>query len=345
MPLSPRLQEAAVRLIQHAVRPRADVERVPASGSARPDLLLRIDDEPRGTMRLQLSEWGKKRRNRTAGTNVWVLQNASPSLIAKLREGDESFIDVRRGHVRLSAPGILIDRERLRVPPAADAKRSLRDPFGDRASLVSRVLADHPDQRWTLRQLATSAQVSTMTASHVVRQLHDLGIVGVHKTGTSHNIVLRDLTTLITRWTQGYDWRRNVQLQVGAPVGNAERFVRRLSNLFRPRRWALTLLAGASLIAPHATWDTIHVYVQLEKGERLTDLAAQQGWSAGEGPLVLLAPYYEESVWYGEQTIQGARVVSNLQLVLDLWNYPVRGREQAEHLLDRMTARIRAGAK
>src|SRR5256885_17145197 len=114
MTLPLRLQETAVRLIQHALQPRADVEREPAGGSA---LLLRIVDEPHRTVLLQLSEWGKKRRTRTTSTNVWVLENASQSLITKLREGDESFIDVRRGHVRLSAPGILIDRDRLRVPP------------------------------------------------------------------------------------------------------------------------------------------------------------------------------------------------------------------------------------
>ena len=218
MPLSPRIQEAAVRLIQHAVQPRAAVEREPEGGSARYDLRLRVTDEPRRTVLLELLEWGKKRRARTAATNVWVLQNASQSLIAKLRGDDESFVDVRRGHVRLSVPGVLIDRERLRVSSMVNAKRGLRDPFGDRASLVSRVLADNPGQRWTLRQLAASAQVSTMTASHVVRQLRDLDIVGVAKAGASHDIVLRDLQTLITQWTQHYDWRENAQLPVDAPL-------------------------------------------------------------------------------------------------------------------------------
>ena len=47
--------------------------------------------------------------------------------------------------------------------------------------------------------------------------------------------------------------------------------------------------------------------------------------------LVLMAPYYKHSV-YDSREMEGLRVVSDIQLYLDLYKYPVRGREQAEHL-------------
>jgi hypothetical protein len=34
------------------------------------------------------------------------------------------------------------------------------------------------------------------------------------------------------------------------------------------------------------------------------------------------------------RTIDEVPVVSDLQLVLDLWHYPLRGREQGEHIRD-----------
>jgi hypothetical protein len=77
--------------------------------------------------------------------------------------------------------------------------------------------------------------------------------------------------------------------------------------------------------------------VELEEDEQLRDIAASRGWAPGEGKLVLLSPRYRHSAWYGERDVQGLKVVSDLQLVLDLWNYPVRGREQAEHVLRIMT--------
>jgi hypothetical protein len=51
--------------------------------------------------------------------------------------------------------------------------------------------------------------------------------------------------------------------------------------------------------------------------------------------LIFLLPYYKHSVFYGKQRIRRVWVVSDLQLYLDLHNYPIRGLEQAEHLYEK----------
>jgi hypothetical protein len=145
----------------------------------------------------------------------------------------------------------------------------------------------------------------------------------------------------VEAWTRGYDWRLNRGVAVHAPVGDLTRFMHRLPRLMPSgARWALTMQAGASLVAPHATWDRVHVYVDVpsaEGSQALTELAARAGWTpADDGRLVLLIPYYSTSVWHGLRTIDRLPVVSDLQLALDLWHYPLRGREQAEHLLGTM---------
>ena len=48
--------------------------------------------------------------------------------------------------------------------------------------------------------------------------------------------------------------------------------------------------------------------------------------------LILLFPFYRQSVFWGAQEIKGLQVASDLQLYLDPYDYPMRGREQAEHL-------------
>jgi hypothetical protein len=58
------------------------------------------------------------------------------------------------------------------------------------------------------------------------------------------------------------------------------------------------------------------------------------------GNLRLRVPYYRFSAFYGKHLVGGLWVASDIQLYLDLYDYPVRGREQAEHLYDR---RLRAG--
>lgn len=54
----------------------------------------------------------------------------------------------------------------------------------------------------------------------------------------------------------------------------------------------------------------------------------------GGGNLVLVKPY-DEGVFMDLQEFEGVRVVSNIQLYVDLYNYAARGREQAEFLRER----------
>jgi hypothetical protein len=98
--------------------------------------------------------------------------------------------------------------------------------------------------------------------------------------------------------------------------------------------------AGASRVEPHANWESVHVYVDVHSISALADVASSAGWEPGPGKLVLMRPWYAHSAWVGMRTMDGLPVVSDLQLVLDLWHYPVRGREQAEMLLRRMQERM-----
>jgi hypothetical protein len=110
--------------------------------------------------------------------------------------------------------------------------------------------------------------------------------------------------------------------------------LQRLRKIDVPRKveYALSVQAGAGLIAPHAVYKEVHMYVGDGKGteffKKELDLRdADQGAN-----LVLMMPYYKHSVFYDSRQIEGLCVVSDIQLYLDLYGYPVRGREQAEHL-------------
>jgi hypothetical protein len=144
-----------------------------------------------------------------------------------------------------------------------------------------------------------------------------------------------DPVRLLERWSASYDWTTNARLAVHAPIGSPERFLKRLPAYFKNIKWALTLQAGAAQLAPHAAWERIHVYVDAPTDASLRSIATQHGWSTGDdGKLVLMRPHYRKSLWPSVQRIHGVPVVDLVQLLLDLWRYPVRGREQAEHLLE-----------
>ncbi len=190
-------------------------------------------------------------------------------------------------------------------------------------------------KRWSTQMLARDADVDTATASRVVRELRRRELVRDDTPGQGRrsSIWIPDPRKLIEDWARAYSWRDNPQLRVAAPVGTPSQFIRRLSKTFREVRWALTLQAGASELAPHAAFETIHAYVDPEVDP--AELAFENEWEVSpSGRLCLMHPAYVESVWFQSQSVQGARVVSPVQLVLDLWHYPVRGREQAQHLIE-----------
>lgn len=246
------------------------------------------------------------------------------------------------GSVRIVAKGLLLDRSSLpRARAAATLPRRV-DPFSDRNSLIARTLLHEPGRRWGVREIAKSAELSPGTTSQVVRALASMGVADLRRRGRNVEVSIENPLSLIVRWAGAYAWERNQAAAFAAPIGDPLSFVRRAEPAFRSRRWALTLQAGASLIAPHASWERVHVYVDVESVRELFDLADAEGWPAApDGGLVLMKPYYRRSVWHGVRTVENLPVVSDIQLVLDLWHFPLRGMEQAEHLLTTASLRGR----
>jgi hypothetical protein len=158
---------------------------------------------------------------------------------------------------------------------------------------------------------------------------------------------VRDGWELFHAWTRVYDWKRNESLTVAAPVGDPSRFLRRLPALLaHAPRWALTMQAGASLLAPHAAWENIHIYVDVATLAELAEVARTAGWEQGAGGrITLMRPWYTSSAWLDSRDVRGITVVHPLQLMLDLWHYPVRGREAAEFIADTLLSwKPRVGA-
>lgn len=341
MRTSTRLEHAAVELLKEAVQGYAalKVQEEESGGSTdRPGRILRIEPES-GTptaVHLQVRSSGTNPRTRANQKMVWVLDDAEANVRQTLKADGESFVDVT-GAVHLRLPGLVVDRTDLEPASVQPPSGVRRNPFADRASRVVRtLLSNPPGEAWTVKQLAEAADVAYSTAWYATRALEERQLILVKRAGNATRIALEEPRALIRAWVSDYRWSENRTFRYHAPAGDPRRFLRRLlSQLPSGLRWGLTLHAGAQLIAPHATWDRIHMYVDLESEDEVLRLGSEVGDRAGEdGRLVLMLPYYDTSVWMGLREVDDLPVVSSIQLVLDLWHYPVRGREQAEHLIE-----------
>lgn len=306
------------------------------------EVLLSVSGRPAVRFRLEL--WKPGAEDQAEKSVLWILKRASSADLERLREAGNSFVALP-GAVRVQAPGLLIDRTDLPRVRLTDQHAS-RSAFSDRASLVPRTLfSAGPDREWAISDLAAAAGVSKSVASYAVRDLEDRSLLDVREMGRKKMVRMVSRLSLVEEWSREYRWSDNRSVTVLAPVGAPERFLERLPASLGSQQWAATLHAGASLIVRHAPVEEVHVYLDVANPEELAEAARRVGWKTGrDGLLHLIAPKYRTSLWQGVATLGGLPVVSPLQLILDLWNHPVRGREQARRLLEHLEQEEMNGA-
>lgn len=219
--------------------------------------------------------------------------------------------------------------------------RLVHNIFEPKAARVLRALLIDPQHSWTIRGLAQEVEISPGYAHAVISTLIDLGYVA----RTEHyKIKTVNPTVLLKRWAAYHQYDRiNTFLEYYTFEREVDRFIQQLSRI-SSQNYALTALAGASLIAPHVRPVDIHIYIK--KKDEATMLAETLNLQPiPKGGNVKFVVPYDEGVFYGQQTadirisdqeVGKVNVVSNVQLFMDLYNYPARGLEAAEHLYERI---------
>jgi len=206
---------------------------------------------------------------------------------------------------------------------------SVQNVFSPMASRIVRVLLAKPKQQWSILGLSKEAKTGYGHTFRVVKTLLRMGLCRQTET---NKVVVMNPGELLTRWAGYYDFallnRVNTYYSLEMDLDG---FVKKLSAVGkRGFRHALTLQAGASLVTPYVRPVNIHLYIDPEKLSAWQELLGLQLTELG-GNVFLVEPY-DEGVFYKVQRVKEICVVSNVQLYVDLYNYPARGREAAEHL-------------
>lgn len=140
-----------------------------------------------------------------------------------------------------------------------------------------------------------------------------------------------DPARLLKRWAASHDFLTENTFE------EFQTFERDLDSLLKQVRglsvsYALTGLVGAWLLAPHVRPTTLDMYVlnkELTKEvAKVLDLRLVE-----KGGNVRLFSPYDAGVFYGSRAVDGIKIVSNVQLYVDLVNYPARGEEASAALL------------
>jgi hypothetical protein len=187
----------------------------------------------------------------------------------------------------------------------------------------------HAKKSWTVKDLSKEARVSLGFTHAVVMSLIDQGHV---YRDNLYRLRVSDPVKLIQRWAAYHNYMVvNRFLRYHTFEKNIEAFLLNMREA-DGLEYALTVLAGAHVVAPYVRPTTIHFYVKREKEAKtwvkLLDLRPVE--TGGNVSIVLP---YDEGVFYGVSRVAGVKVVSKVQLYVDLFNYPARGEEAAEIIL------------
>jgi len=214
--------------------------------------------------------------------------------------------------------------------------RNVSNIFEPKATRILRAFLTNPAKEWTVRGLATEVNISPGYAHAVISTLIQYSYVTRTK---NYKIKITNPTTLLRRWAAYHQYdRMNKFLEYYTFEREIDKFIEELA-ILKNQNYALTVLAGAYLIAPHVRPIDIHMYIQSEKdaatlAEKLNLQLIPKGGN------VKFAIPYDEGVFYGQQKLNlspsdasnTVKVASDIQLYVDLYNYPSRGLEAAEHL-------------
>ncbi len=221
-------------------------------------------------------------------------------------------------------------------PVPAGRPRLLRDVYRGSTAQVLHALLLEPGRAWHVSELAQRAQVSLSTAHQVCTFLE--AQLWMDKAGTGPHAVrvLREPGALLDAWAAAHSL-------AAYEARRFHRWTREPAELLHAAtdalagagiEHALTLGSGAGLVAPYATHaERAWILVPAGAAGQLDELArASELQPVEEGEAVTCLVTRERAPLLFRRQVQGFWVASDVQLYLDLWAWPQRGKEQARHL-------------
>jgi hypothetical protein len=225
----------------------------------------------------------------------------------------------------------LVDR-----PVPARRPRVLRNVYRGSSAQVLHALLLNPDREWHVGELARTANVSPSTAHQVCEFLGQEAWLESSGRGPRTVRVLKEPGAVLDAWADAHSLAEY-------QVQRYHRWTREPSDLLRivtdaltthGVEYALTLGSGAQLVAPHGTsTDTASALVPQSAVAKLARVAEEAGLAlVDEGESLTVYVTRDKSPLLFARQVEGFCVASDVQLYLDLWAWPRRGKEQAKHL-------------
>ena len=200
-----------------------------------------------------------------------------------------------------------------------------------KASRIIRCLLTNPDEAWSIRGIADEAHVSIGYTHAVTVSLMELGYITRNE---ANQIELVNPINLLERWASYHQYLHENQIdEYYTFTKNMEKILEKLKRVNLD--YALTALSGAYMVSPYVRPTIVEMYVRDEEQKHSIVESLELEPTTSDGNVRLVQPF-DEGVFYKTQNMGGVKIVSNVQLYVDLVNYPSRGEEAAQNILEKI---------
>lgn len=245
------------------------------------------------------------------------------------RENEIGFIDLAGNcffnfdNVFLSVGG--------RPNPYPDT-RPLKSIFSTISTRALRVLLCNPKKEWFVKDLAKESKISLGQCSLLKKRLLEYELVEELSKEKRSKFQLAKPEELLNKWASNYSYKKN-KIKNYYSLDEIKTIEKKLVDYLESKQitYAFTLTSGASLVAPFLRYKRVFSYVFNDIEQMAIELGFKE---VSSGQNVSLMEPYDDGIFYGLQEIGGVKIVSDVQLYLDLVSYKERGEEAARFLLE-----------
>ncbi len=295
--------------------------------------VLLIETRPSGEPRFVrevVNQLYRSRENYPGAYGILIAPYISARSAQICKEEGLGFIDFA-GNCFLSFDRVFINREGN--PNPFNEKRTLRSLFSTKATRIIRVLLHNPGKMWKMKHLARESEVSLGQVFAVKEMLLDREWVTAERDG----IKITEPSLLLKNWADNYTYTRN-QVSDYYTMLSLDECELKLASFCEENNidYGISGFSVAAMLAPSVKYNRSMIYVQGDRELLARTLGMKQ---AESGANVILMTPYDKGVFYGSTKKDSMRIVSPVQLFLDLHSIPGRGQEAAERLYEEVISK------
>lgn len=244
------------------------------------------------------------------------------------RENKIGFIDLA-GNCLIQFESVYVTVEG-RPNPYPDT-RPLKMIFSAKSSRAIRILLCYPQKQWYVRELSEKSGISIGLVSKLKERLLEYEYIEVTTNLKKPKFYVINPINLLEEWEKTYRFRIN-RVSDFYSLDNPKSIEDNIAQYCNKKKitYAFTMTSGADLIAPFLRYNQVFCYIKGSIESIIKDLNLKPVTS---GPNVTIISPFDEGVFDYNQNIQNKKVVSDIQLYLDLKRYKKRGEEAADFIL------------